>query len=112
MSRRFPTGCPEVGLSIRIGDTDAKGGLGYFDPAKMEIVISPNQPHVAKHVILIHELLHAVDDALVSTGLTTRRASHNWIKNAAPNLLTLLVTAGLYRGVDKDELLNFVTELK
>ena len=102
--RRFPTGCPEIGLTIRVGES-AK--LGHWDPQRQEIVVSPHQPEAGMHVVLLHELLHAVDDALVAAGVTARRTSHRWIESAAPNLLLALVTAGVYTGIGRDEMLRF-----
>lgn len=104
---KLPKGCPEIGLTIRVGRPEGGCGLGHFDPAKREIVVSPNQPRAGMHVVLLHELLHAVDEAMVGAGVTRRRTSHRWIESAALNLLLALVTAGLYRGVDKAELLAF-----
>jgi hypothetical protein len=75
-------------MSVRT-DAKARGRLGYLDERTGEIVIRADQPHVQKCIILLHELLHAVDAQLVGR-VTKRRASHDWITHAAPNLLAAL----------------------
>jgi hypothetical protein len=92
-------------VEIREGPTKE---LGHWDPKKGEIVIRPNQPEPGKHVVLMHELLHMVDDLLVQQGITKRRMPHDWITHAAPNLVGLLAAAGLYRGVTPRQFQRFV----
>lgn len=76
-------------LSVRLGTPDP-GALGHFDPHAGEIVIDPAQSHVARMTVLVHELLHAVDEQLVASGITRERINHTWITYAAPHLLAAL----------------------
>ena len=73
-------------LTVRTSN-DTRGALGYFDGES--IVIKDDQSRVAKFVILIHEILHAVDRQLIVHGIRKRQVDHAWIINAAPNLLAL-----------------------
>ena len=76
-------------LSVRLGTPDP-GTLGHFDPRTGEIVIDPVQSHVARMTVLVHELLHAVDEQIVASGITRERINHEWITHAAPHLLAAL----------------------
>jgi len=76
-------------LSVRLGTPDPDA-LGHFDPRTGEIVIDPAQSYAARLAVLVHELLHAVDEQIVASGITRERISHTWITHAAPHLLAAL----------------------
>lgn len=102
---------PETGLTIRFAPVHK--GLGYFDPAKREIVVGTEQEWVGANVILLHELLHAIDESLVSTGITKEHVDHEWIRSAAPNLLLLLVLSGFWTSaVTKGEMKKWYSEME
>lgn len=80
-----------LGMRITVRTKKATDGpLGHYDPRIGEIAVRDGQPEVAKFVILIHELLHAVDIQLKASGLTKRTLPHAWITHGAPNLLAVL----------------------
>jgi hypothetical protein len=93
-------------ITIEQKKTDS---IGHTDG--LNIVIDPDQPKVGKHVTLIHELLHVVDDQMIGIGYTKRRISHHWIKGAAINLLALLVYSGVYKGVSEKEFAEFINSI-
>lgn len=94
------------GILIRIGHPGS--GLGHFNPQVGEIVIDADQPYAGKHIVLVHELLHVVDEMLVSCGHRKRRVSHDWISKAAPNLLACLIETGQWRGLSIEDLTEFL----
>jgi hypothetical protein len=96
-------------ITIREGRVPG-GGLGACHTGTGEILIDPDQPEVGKHVTLLHELLHLVDEQMRRCGITRRRIDHRWVESAAPNLLALLVFAGLYRGVSTKDLAAFMAK--
>lgn len=85
----FNQSTTRLGGRITVRTAAKVKGLGYLDERTGEIVISDKQPRIAKFVVLMHELLHAVDCQLVGR-VTKRRVAHDWITNAAPTLLALL----------------------
>lgn len=98
-----------VGVIIREGEVE---GLGCYDEKTCTVTIKPGLPQVGKHIIVLHELLHAVDAQMLATGLTKRRIPHEWIKNAAPTLLTLLISTGFWDGPSLSECKRFFDENK
>lgn len=81
-------------------------GLGYFDESTGRVVIEREQPEIGKHVILVHELLHVVESALAQVGI--QRPPEEFVTNAAPILLGLLIRAGVYTAADIDDLCEFM----
>lgn len=81
---------------------------GYWAPATGEIVIRRDQPWIEKHIVLIHEFLHAADDVTRSTRKNKRLISHEAITVISPVLLMLFTEFGLWRsGPTKAELRRF-----
>jgi hypothetical protein len=101
--RRFCQTTP-IGVSIREAPVDGKGN---YDERTCTVTINPDLPTVGKHIIVLHELLHAVDAQLVATGISKRRVTHQWIKDAAPNLFLLLTAAGFWNGPSLSECKKF-----
>jgi len=97
-----------LGDTIYIKEQELKGrNLGYFNPNTFEIVINKNQSKAGKYAILIHEFIHFCEMQLIAQKIIKRRADHNFVTNLAPNLLLLLVYAGVIRDIDKKELGEF-----
>lgn len=99
----------ELGIIIKeaVLSDDKKG---YYDEGKTTIVINKNQSKVGKQIVLIHEMLHAIDAQFLAIGLSKKRMSHKLIQNLAPNLLMLFVFSGYWKGVSKVELKKFFKE--
>lgn len=108
MSTPFNQTITCLGDPIVIREEPLSKGLGYTDESTGTIVIDSRQPEAGKHVILLHELLHLVDAMLVQSGLRKRRVDHEFIRHAAPNLLLVLVAAGMWKGLDFDDLADFM----
>jgi hypothetical protein len=90
---------------------DLKGdGLGYWDPG-VEVVIEENQPELGKLIILVHELLHVIDDHLVAAGVTKRRTQHEFIRNAAFPLVAMLAQNGFLKDFPSEEADAFLAEI-
>ena len=108
---KTPITIRELGEPITIVEEpvgEGWGRLGYFDERTGRIVIGSEQPEAGKHIVLVHEILHLVDSMMRQAGVTRRRADHRWVESAAPNLLALLVLAGVYTGVSKSDMLAFM----
>lgn len=99
-----------LGDPITIQEGPVPDALGACDERTGTITIRPDQPTVGKHVVLLHELLHLVDGSLVGNGLQPRRVSHDWIRMASPNLLFLLVAAGIWQGITVEEVIEFMAQ--
>ena len=69
-------------LTVRLG-TPIPGAIGHYDRRAREIVISPALSHAGRIVVLVHELLHAVDEQIVASGETRYELPHEWITAAA-----------------------------
>jgi hypothetical protein len=106
----LPIEIRELGDTIRIEERDLESCLGFFEEHTGTVVLKRGLPEVGRHLVLLHELLHAVDAALLAAGITKRRINHGWIESAAPALLAMLVCAGRWRGPAKDEVLRFLAE--
>jgi len=98
-----------LGDPLTIKEADETGDkLGYFDERNGEIRVNKNQPWVGKNIVLLHELLHVVDIMLVQSGAKKRRMNHGELHNLAPNLLAVLVAAGLWKlDVTMEEVTEF-----
>ena len=86
--------------------------LGDWDPVKRTIRVRRQQSWVGKNITFLHEAFHCIDDAMLGSKIRKRRVEHNWIENAAMNLLLLLVEAGLWRGITKHEMRAFYIRSK
>jgi hypothetical protein len=96
------------GEPIVVREDDSIEELGYWDEENGEIVIYADQPEAAKHLILLHELLHVAETAMKATGIIPCRVNHEFVTHAPPIVLTALVEAGLYTGVEYDDLMDFM----
>lgn len=105
MTRTLSRTIPHLGITIK----EAKlNKLGHWDPKRKEIVLSTKQKSwVGKNITLLHEIIHATDDAMIGAGIRKKRISHNWIENASMNLLLFFVLAGLWRGISKKQIVRF-----
>ena len=110
---KFPkTILTPAGEEIPLRMADLKGkGLGYWSLTKKEIVIEDNQPDAGKLVILVHEMLHLIDDQLVAAGALKRRTQHGFIHNSALPLVGLLSLNGFLR-LSPEEFGEFLSLLK
>jgi hypothetical protein len=105
--KSFTIELPGGALQVRVEPLGA-GNLGYFDEARSEIWIGSEQPEAGQHVVLLRELIRAVDWMLVCEGLRLRRTEHSWIEHAAPNLLAVLILASKWTGLGFGELSAFM----
>lgn len=98
-----PIRIQEAALDGPLGSWEANdGGVGGV------IRIERQQPWVGKWLVLIHELLHVIDDHLVAIGQQSRRSPHSFIRGAPINLLSLLIEAGLIRGISRRQFMSFI----
>ena len=87
-----------------------KGALGYYDEKKFEIVIKRNQPEAAKHITLVHEIIHVIETALLNEGIIKKRINHQFITQLAGLLVATLVLSNLWKPkITKEEILELIT---
>lgn len=90
------------GDAIPVLQADLGGPRGVWDAKDGTITIAPDAPEIAKWDVLLHEMLHAVDDATTAPNGRARRVPHWWIEQAAPMLFELMACSGMLR-IDPDE---------
>jgi hypothetical protein len=93
-------------VTVREGETEP-GTLGYFDRDAQEIVIRPDQPKAGKHIVLLHEMLHAAIHYRFGDDKGEPMDEENLVEAISLPLLGMLVSAGLWRGVTARELNRF-----
>lgn len=101
-------------LTIQVGDIskgDAFAPLGQYDVEKDVITLSKTTHKTGRHIILIHELLHAMEVRLKAAGYIKRLNNHTFITAASAGLLHVLVELGLYTGVSMKELQDFYEQV-
>lgn len=86
------------------------GKLGYIDFEKKEIVIEERQPAAGKHIILLHEILHFVDEQSLSYFCYKRGLTEKQVTYLASGLLPILVYSGLLKGITKKQMGDFIKE--
>jgi hypothetical protein len=89
---------------MELGD----GKLGYLDRQTMKIAIHSDQPEAGKHLILLHEMIHAVVENMQGQGLCRRIPSESFVANLAGGLFGMLATSGMWVGVSPEEALEFM----
>lgn len=77
---------------------------GYLNAINQEIVINERQSEANKHITLMHELLHFVDNQVLHDKRSRKLLPHNWITYAAPLIVQFLVHAGVWHGLTKKQI--------
>lgn len=72
------------------------------------VLLRPGMPPVGEAVILVHELLHLVDEAMVATGASPDLVPHEWVEGAAFGLASILIHLGVIRGVTVEDWRGFM----
>lgn len=104
-------GADENGVPVIAAVTEetlAGGKLGYLDAGAMRIVIHSQQPEAGKHLILLHEMIHAVAENMKAQGLCKRQPSEDFVANLAGGLFGMLGASGMWVGVSPEEAMDFV----
>lgn len=97
---------------ITIEETKLDGKLGCIDTAKSKIYIETNQPPIGKVIILIHEMLHLVDEQCKAQKVYKKGLTEKQIENVA-GVLTLillqndLLTLAKFSRKEIDEFVGF-----
>lgn len=84
-----------ISISIEKLNPDASEH-GYFLGGR--IVIGDHVPQALRPVILVHEMLHMVDQQIVGMGIQKRQIPHDWIINVSPLIAAFLIQAGFWKG--------------
>lgn len=84
------------------------GKLGYLDTDAMRIVIHSQQPEAGKHLILLHEMIHAVAENMKAQGLCKRQPAEDFVANLAGGLFGMLAASGMWVGVSPEEAMEFM----
>lgn len=115
---QLPTKIGALGVDITVryasaGElpADAKGFWRTTDKSAGEVVLRPGLPPVGEFIVLVHELLHAMDDILRANGTTSRRVAHAWVEGGAFGLATLLIFLGVVKGLTPEMWEAFVEEV-
>ena len=82
------------------------GKLGYIDFQRREVVIEQRQPLVGKHIIVLHELIHAVTQHCIEAKLI-RRQPERFVESLAGGLLPMLALSGLWKGLRPADVRKF-----
>ena len=98
------------GDPVTVKEVDLDGNLGCWDEKTGTIMVDKDSPEPGKHIVLIHEILHLAETALIQGGIIKDRIDHEFISNAAPMLLWSFVESGYYTGVSKEELGCFMED--
>ena len=74
------------------------------------VLLRPGMHPVGEAIILVHELLHLVDEAMVATGAAPELVPHEWVEGAAFRLASLMIHLGVIRGVTVDDWRAFMAQ--
>lgn len=114
----LPMTIDTLGVSIAVRYASAgelpDGAKGFWrttDESAGEVVLRPGLPPVGEFIVLVHELLHAMDDILKANGSTSRRVAHAWIEGGAFGLATMLIFLGVVKGLTPEMWDAFVDEV-
>lgn len=81
--------------------------LGCLDTVELRIFVRPDQPKVGQHQVLLHEIIHCVEQNMLEAGLLTKALTEEFITEFAGGLLPILALSGLWPGLTRDELEAF-----
>lgn len=81
--------------------------LGCLDMERMRICIRPGQPKVGAHQVLLHEIIHAVEQNMLAVGALDSELPEEFVKEFAGGLLPVLALSGLWPGLTREELKAF-----
>jgi len=96
------------GDPITVREEVLEGGLGYFDESTFEIVLDSEQPEAGKLVILLHELIHASETAMLQWGVMDERLSETAVEAMSMFLSTALARLGVVQPVDVESFETFL----
>lgn len=83
-----------AGRRVRIREKELRNLSGQWDPERWEILLHTDQTECERGVVLIHEVLHCLEDTFKVQGKLKRGISHAFIEDAARNLYWLLMQLG------------------
>jgi len=84
--------------------------LGHYSPEEGIIYIEADQHPMKAWECLLHEILHHVDERIVSEGVTTSTVPHAWIYRAAELLFELLACNDMLGPVDEADARRWLSE--
>lgn len=108
---KLPIKLEELG-GITVEHGDAGGARGFYNPETKQIVIDSHCSPVGEAVILVHEMLHAAECALIEAGVFKRHINHQFVHAAAFGAVFALGRAGALRGVTPEDLEAFLQEAR
>lgn len=82
-------------------------GLGCLDMERGRICIRPGQPKVGVHQVLLHEIIHAVEQNMLAVGALDGDLPEEFVREFAGGLLPILALSGLWPGLTRDEIEEF-----
>ncbi len=93
---------------IPVVETELVDAYGAYDDLEERILIDPRQLAVAKHEVLLHELMHIVDIKLVDAGIVEEPPSERYTEHASGTLFLMLTASGLWNGVTPKETMEWL----
>jgi Zn-dependent peptidase ImmA (M78 family) len=88
-------------IKIEIQDLKEKH-LGYWDPVKNIIIVSKNQSLYSQWVTLFHEVLHILDDELITRKQKPKVFTEKSIEFGASAMLGVLIRNNFINLIDKE----------
>ena len=99
------------GITIAHGKAgDGYDARGHYDPATKSIVIDGSCSPVGEAVIVIHEMMHAAECALIEADVFKRHVNRQFIHAASFGCALALAKAGALRGVTAEDVVAFMRE--
>ena len=97
--------------AIPVHQEDLQGkALGYYDPKGERIALEEGQPELGKWIVLIHEVLHALDSQNVANGLYKRKLTEEQVTYLASGLFASFALSGGLPKFNKRTIINFFKE--
>ena len=84
--------------------------LGYYDQIEEQIAIEIEQEELGKWIVLIHEVLHALDAQNVANGLYKRKLTEDQVTYLASGLFASFALSGGLPKFNKRTIINFFKE--
>jgi len=96
---------------VKVVEKNLDGMLGCWDSDNATIFIHQDQPSMGKWIVLIHEMLHMIEDQLKGHGVIPGRVDHDFITCASSLLFGWMGMSGLLNGVRVEDALAFVEHM-
>lgn len=94
--------------ATRIREQKLEDRYGQFDPENQTITIASNQPELCKEPILLHEIMHDVENDLILEGILKKCINHNYIIHGSLRIWIILGLNNFLRNTTPDDVKTFI----